>query len=484
MNSITQIKEKNSVFSKCVDVDIDFQESLMSYQDDILKIIRCNVFNNLTNTDYDKGTLTVYGQTKICITYVSETTSCITTADFDEDFKKVIQMDCDCDDVSCDVILTDKYNNYRIVNQRRIDVHCCFSLNINGICVKQIEMFDSGENLMVKKDAINYFSFVGFNFAKAEFEEDIVIPSDSSVVKKIINTFYSVSIDDIKIIKDKMLIKFIVDFSFLYTTDTEKEEIKRCEKNITLSKIIDINGIDDGDIPLVNSNLSNVYVKPKADVNNELRVIDVAGELYVHTSVYRSVESVFSFDSYSPSFLTENTFDKIQLNTDGAFVNDTFLDTALFEFDNVNIVEILDLNLSINKENELILSAYIVDENSKVVFISKKSEITLGDFKNISCFIKSFDYVIKSPTSISIRYSVEYSAVNYKQTDIKVLTSVDNKGDYEKDTPTLIVYFAKPGENLWDIAKKFRSSSDLIKKENNINEDVIGNSRVLLIPGV
>ena len=196
MNSITQIKEKNSVFSKCVDVDIDFQESLMSYQDDILKIIRCNVFNNVTNTDYDKGTLTVYGQTKICITYVSETTSCITTADFDEDFKKVIQMDCDCDDVSCDVILTDKYNNYRIVNQRRIDVHCCFSLNINGICVKQIEMFDSGENLMVKKDAINYFSFVGFNFAKAEFEEDIVIPSDSSVVKKIINTFYSVSIDD------------------------------------------------------------------------------------------------------------------------------------------------------------------------------------------------------------------------------------------------------------------------------------------------
>lgn len=482
--NIREIKEKHSVFSKCVDVDIDYQESLMSYHDDMLKVVRCRVCNEVINTDYSNGALTVYGKSKIFITYVSESTSCLTTADFEEDFKKVIQIDCDCDDIVCDVAVVNKYNNFRVINQRRIDVHSCFSLKINATCVNRIEMVVEDEDLLIRKDAVDYLSYIGYSCTKTEFEEEAVIPSDSELIKKVINTFYNINIDESKIIKDKMLVKLTASFSLLYTTDTENEIIRKCEKSISLSKIIDVNGIDEGDIPVINAEMGSLYVKPKADVNNELRVIDIVGDISINSSVYRKRETEISTDSYSPVLKTSNSYNKIQLNANGKYFNDIISDSMQFDFENINITEVLDLTLEITGENELELGAFVINDSAQVIYISLRKEFEIKDFKAVKCYVKSFDYVIKSASSINVRYSIEYFAVSYEERIVDVLSSINVDGEYDTDSPALVVYFANQNEKLWDIAKKFRTSIELIKKENELSNDKLETSRVLLIPGM
>lgn len=483
-NSIREIKEKHSVFSKCVDVDIDYQESLMSYHDDMLKIVRCRVCNDVINTDFSSGALTVYGKSKIFITYVSEATGCLTTADFEEDFKKIIQIDCDCTDVQCDVTVINKYNNFRVINQRRIDVHSCFSLKINAVCIKQIEMVVDDEALLIRRDNIHYFSYIGCSLAKAEFEEEAVIPSDSELIKKVINTFYNINIEETKIIKDKMLAKLQVSFSLLYTTDTENEIIRKCEKSISLSKIIDVSGIDEGDIPVINAQIGNLYVKPKADVNNELRVIDIVGDISISSAVYRKSEIEISTDSYSPMLKTTNSYNRFQFNTNAQFFNDVISDSILFEFENINITEVLDLNIQIIGENEIEIGAFIINESSQVVYLTQRKEFEIDNYKVKKCYVKNFDYVIKSSNAIHVRYSIEFFAVDFEEKSYDILSSIDVDGEYDTDSPALVVYFASRNERLWDIAKKFRTSADLIKKENELNADVLDTSRVLLIPGM
>jgi len=46
------------------------------------------------------------------------------------------------------------------------------------------------------------------------------------------------------------------------------------------------------------------------------------------------------------------------------------------------------------------------------------------------------------------------------------------------------IYFAKQGEEVWNIAKSFSSDIDLIKRDNDLSGDVIENNSVLLILGV
>jgi len=52
------------------------------------------------------------------------------------------------------------------------------------------------------------------------------------------------------------------------------------------------------------------------------------------------------------------------------------------------------------------------------------------------------------------------------------------------EAPVLTLYFAAKDESLWDIAKKFRSRTELIQQENQLTEDVLRQQTILLIPGV
>lgn len=483
-NNIRELREKSIVFSKCVDVDLDFQENLMSYNDDMLKIIRCAVNNYIVSTDYKNGNLIVYGKSKIYLTYVSESTSCITTADFEEDFQKSIPIDAEVEEISCEIKVFNKYNNYRVINQRRIDIHNAFQLDVKVCSSNPINMIEEAQNVQIRREKVSYFSYIGTSLSKADFEEETEIPSDSEVIKKIINTFWNCAVDEIKVIKDKMLVKLNLSFSFLYTTDTDNEVIKKCEKSFGLSKIIDISGIDEEDIPIVNVDVANLYAKPKVNKNNELRFIELLGEVNINATVYRKIETKLTTDSYSIDKEIVNTFDKITINNNGKYVNDIATDTLLFEFDNIKIIELLDVSLNIVDNKTIELCAFILNENSEITFISKRKEISLLNHNIISCCVKSFDYVIKSEQTISVRYSIEYSSIDYNEQTFQVLSNIEFTDKVLSESPALVVYFAKDNERVWDIAKKFRSSVDLIKSENELSDDVLESRRVLLIPGM
>ena len=338
--------------------------------------------------------------------------------------------------------------------------------------------------MLVRRDSVNYLSLIGTSYARAEFEEEAMIPADSDVIRKIINTFSAVHTEEVKIIKNKMLVKASAEFSFLYTTDTENEVIKKCEKSISISKIIDINGIDEEDKAIVNLNVGNMYVKPKVDKNNELRMIEILGDINVNASVFRQVSGSLSTDSYATENEVNNTFSKISLNTNGEFLSDIINDKAVFEFDNINIVEVVDLSLNISDGKNLELTAFVRNENSEVIYISQKKEISITSFSASAVYVKSFDYVINSSNEISVRFLIEYTAVKFEEKTFNVLSEIKVSDKPMADSPALVVYFAKEQEALWDIAKKFRTSVDLIKSENELKDDVLDTRRILLIPGM
>ncbi|MCH5316340.1 MAG: DUF3794 domain-containing protein [Eubacterium sp.] len=483
-NNVREMTERCSVFSKCVDVDLDFQENLMSYNDDLLKIIRCCINNFIVNTDYSNGVLTVYGKSKIFLTYVSDASSNITTADFEEDFQKSINIEGNYEDVSAEVLVINRYSNFRVINQRRIDIHNAFALDIRITACTPINMIDDAENTLIRRDTVNYLSLIGSAFARAEFEEETIIPADSDVVRKIINTFSSVHCEETKIIKNKMLVKATAEFSILYTTDTEHEVIRRCEKSVSISKIIDLNGIDEGDNAIVNMAVGNIYVKPKADKNNELRMIELIGDVNMNVSVFRKVTAQLTTDSYATDKEITNTFSKVRLNVNGEFISDVLSAKATFQFDNIKIVEVADLSLNICDGKNIELNAFIRNQNSELIYVSQRKEIEMKSFSASAVYVKSFDYVINSENEIGIRYLIEFNAVKFEERTFSVVSDIQVTENDIADSPALVVYFADENELLWDIAKKFRTSVDLIKAENELKEDVLNNKRILLIPGM
>lgn len=481
-NRKTEIKEKCCIFSKNIDADFDYQENLQSYNDDILKIIRCSVNNFVVNSVFQNGVITVHGKTKIFITYISESSACLSCAEFEEDFDKNIPVDTDEQELFADVSVCNKYCNCRIINQRRVDIHNSFQLNVCAYAQTSAEMLDACDDVLIDKQTISYVSRVGSAYVKSDFEDETSV-SDGTI-KKIINVFASAICQEAKLIEDKMLVKTDLVFSILYTVDGEQEEIRRCEKSTQVSTIVDIPGIRENDIPMVKVKVGNLFYKIKADENNELTVIELMGDINLACIVYRQCSIDLADDCYSLKCDTENKISRIELNTDYELRKESSNETLRFEFESVSIKQILDLHVSLSDENTVEMGAFIYDSNGKLQFIADKKKIEITNSSQIQAYITSFDFVIKSENSIEVRVVVAYVSLKYESRQFSILSDVELKENSNFESPALVVYFADKNERLWDIAKTFKTSVELIKKENEITKDFCETKRVLLIPGV
>lgn len=133
--------------------------------------------------------------------------------------------------------------------------------------------------------------------------------------------------------------------------------------------------------------------------------------------------------------------------------------------------------LSKNHDNPL----FIIKKNSK--FQKTFSIPNLGD--DILCDAKieitSTDFFVKN-REISGKYVAKIDVNLIKVHDIKAISeiSIDNEKNIKK-CKDIKIYFVKKGDNLWQIAKKYKTTVDELKLNNNLESDLIFPGQQLLV---
>ena len=198
----------------------------------------------------------------------------------------------------------------------------------------------------------------------------------------------------------------------------------------------------------------------------------------------RNQTELLSSDSYSVINEVSNDYQAVELMSDYSIERESLSQSVMFEIESLSIKQILDLSVSIVDENVLELNAFVTDENGEIRFITDRKKLDIASFEVSQAFVSSFDYVIKSEKSINVRITVNYSGLSYTAKKYRIVSGVKINSDKTFESPALAVYFADKNEKLWDIAKTFRTSVELIKRENELDSDVLDTKRVLLIPGM
>jgi LysM repeat protein len=62
------------------------------------------------------------------------------------------------------------------------------------------------------------------------------------------------------------------------------------------------------------------------------------------------------------------------------------------------------------------------------------------------------------------------------------LVPVEGKESCQEICAATVIYFADSGEKIWDIARKYNSSVEEIMRINELTENLLTNSKTLLIP--
>lgn len=470
---------------------------------DILKIIRSNGTICIYKKEVLDGKAKIEGTVQLHIIYVAddETTS-VRSLNTSIDFSEIIQMTDANIDTSLNLKTCINSIEIKILNGRKINIKCNANLVLKLYSNESIDIIKSIDGINDIQELchnIEVNSLIGQGCSKAYAKETVPLDSTDGLAE-ILDVEISTINKDIKISYNKVLVKADACVKILYLT--ENNDIKLCQTVIPAMAFVDIQDINEEHTCDVDFELKNLLIKANAE--DECSVY-VEVEFEVCCFAYeRKIISVIE-DLYSPTFNLNITQKNIKLvgnkykKTDVCMIRERVPAQELVgnKIYNITINPVIltqdTLENRIDYNGELHISVLYYNEtngfiNSKEFIIPIKflSQIDgLGKMSEIDTQLnlQRQDFEITPDGSIEFRIDLEFVINAYDIKNISVIDEIISDEDKRKEDCSMVIYFAKSGDTLWKIAKRFGSTIEEIAKINEIeNPDILEIGRQLYIP--
>ena len=362
-----------------------------------------------------------------------------------------------------------------------------------------IRKINNIKDVQVLESNLNVNSLVGEGCSKANAKDTIVIENIDNLAE-ILKVNLSIVNKDIKISYNKVLGKADVLVKMMYLT--EDNRIKVVENKIPVMGFVDIENIDESNICDMKYKLKNMLVKPNS-VEEHSIYVEIEVELYAR--VYENKEVNVIEDLYSPSeFLgfnqrCVNTMSnkceiKNMCNIREKVMVPEINGSELYDVETKPVI--LSKNVTKGRvmyEGEVELNFIFASSNVEGIQVKQMrlpfnfniDSVEISQSMNINTEVEivNQDFVISQDGQIETKIDLEFRLNMSNTIKINIIDEVNIDETRDRQIYSMVIYFVKPGDTLWAIAKKFRSTVKDIVRVNNIeDENKIYSGQQLFIP--
>lgn len=477
--------EKNIVvinkklFSQTKTIEVNGDIIVPDIKPDIVSIINTNGIGYIYKEDLNTGKARLDGNLDTYIVYLAdngETRSIQNTLTFSESVE------------SSNIKETShlKYEAFlevieaKVLNERKISISGKVRIKVEAFEKEEVELpnsLETLENVEVLKENCEIKSLIDVNKIKTSIKEDISV-DNSYEIAEILKTDIEVKNIENKISYNKVLAKADADVKVIFLTEDNK--IGLASAQIPIMSFIDINNITENDICNTNYSIKNMLFKVNS---KEMHSISCQVEFDVTCEAYQIKSLEIIEDMYGVKNNIDFTRRDIQVEIAREQISQTvnmnervLIEDVLNILDVNNRVNIINSNKSGNYTNyecELNLEFYYEADNrnglnvkninipfmvkfesqeTNIEFKITKKQFTISN-ENVDCDIEIFARQVDSSLKkISIMDNIE-------------VTPLEEENDYK-----MFMYFVKPGDSIWKIAKKFKVCMTDIAKLNNLED--------------
>ena len=449
------------------------------------------------------GKLRIEGGVQVYIMYLADDESSVVRGiNTVIDFSKTIDMENVNPSMTIEGNICLKDIECKILNGRKINVKANLEAQISVYSNENIEFIKEIENaddiqVLNTVDCID--SLLGTGNTKVYAKDTLNIDSNDNL-SEIIKCNISISNKEIKTSYNKILVKADLEVSLVYLTEDNRVNEANCK--IPVMGFIDMQNITDDNICNVNFEIKNILLKPNS---TEEHSIFIEVELEIFCNVYEKKEIEIIQDLYSPTQNLSLGQKNITVMKDKNEVKDV---VSIKE--NLNIpelkgsrlcnVEVLPkilkesiYNDKIAYEGELVLKfMYISNVTNRVdikvqnvPFTATVSANGISNNSNLNTNIEVLtqNFTTMSDESIEMNVELQINSDISKMMEIKVIDNIEVLDSDDENIYSIVVYFVKPGDTLWNIAKRFKSTIKAISTVNGIeDENNISIGQQLFIP--
>ena len=208
------------VFDGCQKQPVDLTLSLPDYCPDIQRILKCQIYPCITSKSIVGDSLEVNGNTMLRILYVDSVGLPIRCCEKISTFTTNIPMKKTLDNPIAFVKAKVEYVNCRATSPRKLDIHGAFS-----VCAKVLEHVPQdilcdieGDDIQQMKSEIEASNIAGMTQEAFSVSEVLEISSGKQAAETIIRSDCSITMDDMKVLDNKLILQGEVIVKILYSS--------------------------------------------------------------------------------------------------------------------------------------------------------------------------------------------------------------------------------------------------------------------------
>ncbi len=499
----TSVYTNEVVFSETLEQPIDADFSLPDYYPDIRKVLKCKAIPRITNKNLSGNNLSFDGVVSVTIFYCDDNGK-INAFEYSSTFEKSKELGNDVENARITVTPKCEYINCRAISNRKIDIHGAISISV--IAQKKIstEIISDIEdkNIEILRDFLPATSPTGYAEKYILIEEECEI-GDENGGDIILRYDADAKIGECKTTNGKVIVKGEVVFNLRFSANGE---IKCMQNQIPFSQILDIETIGENCEAETEAIICFLDAKPKTDKEGKFKSVALNIKLLLSAETYCVDDIPIIIDAYSRKKKSEVSKNNISVKKMIKKINEVFSCKKKIDIEEGNISSVIDnwcdikiTGTKISDKTAVIngnvIASFITSDTDntsryfeKIIEFEYKYSIDT-DYNNLSIspkiYINSCGYTILGENSLEIRCELNVCASIFVCSNTEAVNNLkiyDTPNEYKPNDSAMVIYFASKGERLWDIAKKYCSSGNDIKKLNEMTEDKIPETLSLLIP--
>lgn len=495
------------IFDGCQEQPVDLNVSLPDYCADIQRILKCQIYPKIVSRSVSGDRLMVDGSYTVKVFYLDPGGICIRYCDSNNTFSAEIALKQSADNAQVFAFPRVEYINCRATSPRRLDIHGAFSVCAKVIVQGQNEVVGNiqGDDIEQQKKTIQVNKLVGFSQQQFGVDEILELGPGKPPADSILRTDAFAVLQDFKVAAGKLMTKGEICLKFLYAATAEDSEPEVMEFTVPFNQMLDCDGVTEDCLCNVKISVLSVEAQIKNDYSGDKTYFDTQIKLFANASAFRNAEVTLLTDAFSKKYdlnidSKQKSFDNLRELTGDTYVHKTSL-----AVEDAQITKVIDIwnemasvtaeaaNNQVQFKGKYSLCVLAVNAENKPFYFerlidfefSRPCETMGGDLKcsaggNVGGIsYRIVDNGVEAKTELRLTAEI-YARISYQA--VAGVTADETKSAAKDDTAALCIYFAEAGENLWSIAREYRTSVESIRTENGIAGEQVENRGMILIP--
>ncbi len=485
---------------------VDSELIVPDYLPDVKKIIRVDAFPITSDVKAEREKIVFTGQIEYAIVYLPESSQSLRCLRSISDFEQVFEVRGV--DESCRVFTTDKlsYLNCKILNSRKLMLGVGIVFDTTVERDQELSLVAPAQCAEYKVECVEIShdcsTFAGEGRSLFSVEEELEIGDAKQPAAMLVYTSCTPVMLDSKTVGGKILVKGELKVRSLYLIDMETGKLDSVENSVPFNQIVEVPGIDENSLCVFDIKcLSSDYALYENGAG-ENRIISLNANIQIDCAAYQTVQLELVSDAYCPvnAFSVHNSTvdferqcdtvsDTISVKGDLATEEDieAVLSTSGVAYvtgctvENGALVVKGDVSLSvIYKESE----GEVEGDDTTIPFSAELAlPLTCSEYRcRAQAELVNISYIISSARTVELRATVQVSGIVRCINQVELIDDIQlSDEDTHRSNDYLVLYYSKPNEKLWDIAKRYSSTVAKLKSVNNLSDDFT-EGQMILIP--